>query len=178
MPESLCGGLKIAPKTQFHCIFARRPLLPALSPVHRAWPPRSNLHLVKTNLKSPSKPVARHEDAFQIRSRHASCPCARLHADTQPGISPPPRGRSESNRVHSDALNNAHRLPHTARRSSPVAKPPSRSDFIALVRTPAFRPLSRPCIASGRLATTCAAVRRPSRHCPNRFRVTKTRMKI
>lgn len=165
-------------RARFHCICARRPLPPALSPVHRVRPPCSGFPVSSTDCTSLLERIASREDAFEDSQSRASCPCARLHPDTRPAVSRPSPGRSSLNQLHSDALNGPHRVHHMARRSSMVSKPLSRADFIALVPRRDFRPLSRLRITSSHLATTCAVVLRASSFSPNRPRATEPRSKI
>ncbi|KAI0699761.1 hypothetical protein C8T65DRAFT_742385 [Cerioporus squamosus] len=91
---------------------------PALSPVQRVRPARDDLNLVRTDLKSLSDAVARHEDAYEhLEESSASCPAAHRHStgriSTIPGpfdVNPSAIGRTEQ-----PASTARHRAPLRAR---------------------------------------------------------------
>ncbi|RDX39796.1 hypothetical protein OH76DRAFT_525312 [Lentinus brumalis] len=121
-PTSIHGspwrGLKIGPKTRFHCTSRRRPLRHALPGELPVRPPRNKLRYVTAATKLIYDAVSRRPDALE--DRHSS-PMPGRHAHTRPTISRPPLRRTGSNHGARDALNTPDRLHHAACRTSEVS---------------------------------------------------------
>lgn len=140
---------------------------PALSAVHRARPLRSDLHPVGTTPRSPSGPITRQEDASANLESSASCPVTLDQAYfNRPSAN---HGQTGANQTHRTA-----RIGSTPLRVAPRTSQNRSRGAISLRSSPGaeFRPLSRPRIASGRLAATCAVDQRVWRARANELRAT------